>query len=126
MAIKLKRAYEAAGPGDGFRILVDRLWPRGVSKSSARIDLWLREIAPSAELRKWFDHDPAKWTAFRDRYFQELDDHPEALDELKAHLRHGTVTLVYGARDQEHNDAVALKEYLEAHRAHSSRSTSGH
>jgi uncharacterized protein YeaO (DUF488 family) len=115
MVIKLKRAYEAAEPGDGFRILVDRLWPRGVSKSSARIDLWLKEIAPSAALRKWFGHDPSKWIEFRDRYFRELDNNHEAVVELTMHIRHGKTTLVYGAKDQEHNDAVALKQYLESH-----------
>jgi uncharacterized protein YeaO (DUF488 family) len=114
MVIKLKRAYEASAPDDGFRILVDRLWPRGVSKRSARIDLWLKEIAPTAALRKWFGHDPAKWTKFRDRYFRELDKNPEAREQLMEHVRHGTVTFVYGARDEEHNDAVALKEYLES------------
>jgi uncharacterized protein YeaO (DUF488 family) len=119
MAIKLKRAYEGPESGGGFRILVDRLWPRGVSKSAARIDLWLKEIAPSAALRKWFGHDPSKWTTFRDRYFRELDQNPKAVEQLMAHVRRGTVTLVYGAKDQEHNDAVALKEYLESDRAHS-------
>lgn len=113
MVIKLKRAYEAPESGDGFRVLVDRLWPRGVSKSTARIDLWLKEIAPSAALRKWFGHDPAKWTKFRDRYFEELDNNPEVVEQLREHGQHGTVTLVYGARDKEHNDAIALKEYLE-------------
>jgi uncharacterized protein YeaO (DUF488 family) len=119
MAIRLKRAYEVPESGDAFRILVDRLWPRGVSKSSARIDLWLKEIAPSAALRKWFGHDPSKWAQFRDRYFWELDNNPQAVEQLMKHVRHGTVTLVYGAKDQEHNDAVALKEYLESDRAHS-------
>jgi len=119
MAIKLKRAYEVPESGDAFRILVDRLWPRGVSKSSARIDLWLKEIAPSAALRKWFGHDPSKWAKFRDRYFRELDNNPQAIEQRMKHVRHGTVTLVYGAKDQEHNDAVALKEYLESDRAHS-------
>ncbi|MGH7572580.1 MAG: DUF488 domain-containing protein [Gemmatimonadota bacterium] len=113
MTLKLKRAYEPAESGDGFRILVDRLWPRGVSKSSARIDLWLKEIAPSTTLRKWFGHDPAKWTEFRRRYFRELDQNREAIEEIQGHVRRGTVTLVYGAKDEEHNDAVALKEYLE-------------
>jgi uncharacterized protein YeaO (DUF488 family) len=117
MVIKLKRAYEASEPSDGFRILVDRLWPRGVSKSTARIDLWLKEIAPSADLRKWFGHEPSKWTEFRDRYFRELENNSEALNELMAHLRYGIVTLVYGAKDQEHNNAVALKDYLESRRA---------
>jgi uncharacterized protein YeaO (DUF488 family) len=117
--IKLKRAYEPPESDDGFRVLVDRLWPRGVSKSSARIDLWLKEIAPSAALRKWFGHDPAKWNKFRVRYFQELQKQGETVEQLVEHVRHGTVTLVYGARDQEHNDAVALKEFLESERAHS-------
>ena len=115
MAIKLKRAYESAESTDGFRILVDRLWPRGVSKKAARIDLWLKEIAPSTQLRKWFDHDPAKWATFRNRYFQELKNNPDAVDQLLQHSHNGPVTLVYGAKDQDHNDAVALKDYLESH-----------
>jgi uncharacterized protein YeaO (DUF488 family) len=119
MVIKLKRAYEVPESGDGFRVLVDRFWPRGVSKSSARINLWLKEIAPSAALRKWFGHAPSKWTTFCDRYFRELDNNPKAVEHLREHGRHGIVTLVYGAKDQEHNDAVALKEYLESDRAHS-------
>lgn len=119
MVTKLKRAYEVPESGDGFRVLVDRLWPRGVSKNSARIDLWLKEVAPSATLRKWFGHDPSKWAEFCDRYFRELDKNPKAVEQLREHARHGMVTLVYGAKDQEHNDAVALKEYLESDRAHS-------
>lgn len=115
MAIKLKRAYEPAESTDGLRILVDRLWPRGVSKKAARIDLWLKEIAPSTQLRKWFGHDPAKWATFRKRYFQELKDNPEPVDQLLEHVRNGAVTLVYGAKDQDHNDAVALRDYLESH-----------
>jgi uncharacterized protein YeaO (DUF488 family) len=118
VVIKLKRAYESPESDDGLRVLVDRLWPRGVSKSSARIDLWLKEIAPSAALRKWFGHDPAKWNKFRVRYFQELQKKRETVEQLVEHVRHGTVTLVYGAKDQEHNDAVALKEFLESERAH--------
>lgn len=117
MDIKLKRAYEAPAAEDGVRVLVDRLWPRGVSKGVARIDLWLKEIAPSTGLRVWFGHDPLKWTEFRDRYFRELDNYPNAVGLLREHMRHGRVTLVYGAKDQEHNDAVALKEYLESDRA---------
>jgi uncharacterized protein YeaO (DUF488 family) len=119
MTIKLKRAYDVPESSDGFRILVDRLWPRGLSKSSAQIGLWLKEIAPSAPLRKWFGHDPLKWTQFRDRYFRELDKNPKAVEQLKKHLSHRTVTLVYSAKDQEHNNAVALKQYLEPHRANS-------
>jgi uncharacterized protein YeaO (DUF488 family) len=111
--IALKRAYEEPKRGDGFRILVDRLWPRGVSKEVAEIDLWLKEIAPSAELRKWFGHEPAKWGKFRERYFKELDKNPEVVGQLKEHLGRQKVTLVYGAKDKEHNDAVALQEYLE-------------
>jgi uncharacterized protein YeaO (DUF488 family) len=119
VVIKPKRAYEPPESDDGLRVLVDRLWPRGVSKSSARIDLWLKEIAPSAALRKWFGHDPAKWNKFRVRYFQELQKKRETVEQLVEHVRHGTVTLVYGSKDQEHNDAVALKQFLESERAHS-------
>jgi uncharacterized protein YeaO (DUF488 family) len=119
MAIKLKRAYEVPESDDGFRILVDRLWPRGVSRSSARIDLWLKEIAPSTALRKRFGHEPSKWTVFRERYFEELDHNPEALEQLRAHVDQGMVALVYGAKDKEHNHAVALKEYLENLERHS-------
>ncbi len=114
MSIRLKRAYETPEPGDGFRILVDRLWPRGVSRDSARIDLWLKDIAPSTSLRKWFGHDPLKWQEFKTRYFAELDNNPQSVDQLLAQVRRDTVTLVYGAKDKEHNDAVALREYLEA------------
>jgi uncharacterized protein YeaO (DUF488 family) len=116
MDIRLKRAYEPASPEDGYRVLVDRLWPRGVSKDAARIDLWLREVAPSTDLRKWFGHDPARWAQFRTRYFRELDDRPEVIAQLRDLAREGVVTLVYGAKDREHNDAVALKDYLETHR----------
>ena len=115
MDIRLKRAYERAQASDGCRVLVDRLWPRGVSKSSARIDHWLKEIAPSTELRKWFGHDPEKWAAFRKRYFQQLKEQPEVVGRLLEIARKGRVTLVYGAKDEEHNDAVALKEYLDSH-----------
>jgi uncharacterized protein YeaO (DUF488 family) len=117
MSVRLKRAYEAPEPGDGFRILVDRLWPRGVSKDAARIDLWLKEVAPSTALRKWFGHDSDKWVEFRDRYFRELESNPEAIELLKAQVRRGKVTLVYGAKDEKHNDAVALKEFLASNRS---------
>ena len=110
--VRLKRAYAAPAPGDGFRVLVDRLWPRGVAKEGARIDLWLKEIAPSTELRKWFGHDPERWLEFRRRYFAELDQSPEAVALLAGHVQRGVVTLVYGARDAEHNHALALAEYL--------------
>lgn len=114
MAIHLKRAYEPSAPEDGFRILVDRLWPRGVARDAARVDLWLKEIAPSTELRKWFAHDPEKWAEFRKRYAEELDSNPAEVERLAEFVRRGTVTLVYGAKDEQHNQAVALKEYLEA------------
>jgi uncharacterized protein YeaO (DUF488 family) len=116
MTLKLKRAYELASKTDGVRVLVDRLWPRGVSKKTARIDHWFREIAPSAELRKWFNHDPEKWAKFRQKYFRELNANREVVDQLRELLHRGTVTLVYGAKDEEHNDAVALQEYLTSHR----------
>jgi uncharacterized protein YeaO (DUF488 family) len=111
--IKLKRAYEEPSAQDGTRILVDRLWPRGLRKQDARIDHWLKEIAPSAELRKWFGHDVARWSDFRQRYTAELRRHPEQLEELRRLAHRGTVTLVYAARDEEHNDAVVLREVLE-------------
>lgn len=118
MTIRLKRAYQSPEPADGFRILVDRLWPRGVSKDSARVDLWLKDVAPSTALRQWFGHEASKWVEFRHRYFLELRDHPEAIEQLAKHVSRGTVTFVYGAKDEEHNDAVALKEYLEKPKRH--------
>jgi uncharacterized protein YeaO (DUF488 family) len=114
MNIAIKRAYEEPKSRDGFRILVDRLWPRGVSKDEAQIDLWLKEIAPSTELRKWFGHEAAKWPKFREKYFRELAANTEVVEQLMEHARKRKVTLVYGAKDEEHNDAVALKEYLES------------
>jgi uncharacterized protein YeaO (DUF488 family) len=113
--VRLKRAYDSAAESDGRRVLVDRLWPRGISKDELQIDDWLKEVAPSTRLRKWFGHDPAKWGAFKDRYFRELDEQSEAVERLLARGREGTVTLVFGAKDVHHNDAVALKEYLERH-----------
>lgn len=112
--IKVKRAYEPPEKSDGARVLVDRLWPRGISKSSAGIDLWLKEIAPTGALRKWFSHDPAKWNQFRKRYAAELARRSAAVAQLQQWISQGTVTLVYGARDERYNNAVALKEYLEA------------
>ncbi len=117
MTIRLKRAYDPFEPGDGFRILVDRLWPRGITKDAAHIDLWLKEVAPSTTLRTWFGHDPSKWGEFRNRYLAELKQNAEAVARLAEHLGHGTVTLVYGAKDEQHNQAVVLKEYLERHAA---------
>jgi uncharacterized protein YeaO (DUF488 family) len=105
--------YEAPHKDDGTRILVDRLWPRGLTKEKAKVDLWLKEIAPSTELRKWFAHDPKKWRSFRERYQTELKDHADQLKLLKSKAKEGTVTLIYGARDQEHNEALVLKQLLQ-------------
>lgn len=113
MNLQLKRIYETPAKSDGKRILVDRLWPRGLKKEDVSIDLWLKEIAPSSELRKWFGHDPEKWSELKKRYARELDDHPEQVEALKEELENGKVTFLYSAKDQEHNNAVALKEYLE-------------
>jgi len=110
--IHLKRAYEDPAPSDGQRLLVDGLWPRGVSKEDLRAEAWLRALAPSTALRKWFGHDPARWDGFRERYFAELEANPEALSQLRGYLARGPVTLLYGARDEEHNNAVALRDYL--------------
>lgn len=113
MNIKIKRVYEEPAADDGSRILVDRLWPRGLTKEKAGVDLWLKEIAPSTELRKWFGHDPEKWERFRGRYETEIRHHSDLVDVLKEKAAKGTVTLVYGARDQKHNEARVLKQFLE-------------
>ncbi len=110
--IKTERIYNAP-TGGGFRILVDRLWPRGLRKDEVKVDLWLKEIAPSSELRKWFGHDPDKWNEFRKKFFQELDHKGELVDQVIAKAREGDVVLLYGAKDEEHNNAVALREYIE-------------
>ena len=110
--LKLKRAYEPAERGDGQRVLVDRIWPRGVSKAEAHIDLWLKEVAPSTALRKWFGHKPERWDGFRERYGKELKGNP-AVEELRQVMAKGPLTLVYGAKDTEHNQAVALADYLQ-------------
>ena len=110
--VKLKRAYEPPGPDDGARVLVDRLWPRGVRKDDAAVDVWLKELAPSAELRKWFGHDPARWQEFRERYAAEVRQHPELVGQLRDLARKGPVTLVYSARDEVHNDAVVLRSLV--------------
>jgi len=110
--IKLKRAYDAPASDDGARILVDRLWPRGVSKDKAALDQWMKEIAPSTELRKWFAHDPERWPEFQRRYIGELKQHGDLVDELRKLARHGTVTLVFSAHDEAHNDAVVLRHFL--------------
>jgi uncharacterized protein YeaO (DUF488 family) len=112
MAVRMKRAYDRPQRADGYRVLIDRIWPRGVSKDEARLDEWARELAPSSELRRWFGHDPAKFDEFRRRYREELTAKEEKLRELRRRARAGTLTLVYGARDSEHNDAVVLAELL--------------
>jgi uncharacterized protein YeaO (DUF488 family) len=111
---KIKRIFEPPESSDGRRILVDRLWPRGISKERARIDEWLKETAPSTELRKWFSHDPTKWAEFNRRYATELKGKEAILDALRAEAKRGTVTLLYAAKDEEHNQAVALRALLEA------------
>lgn len=110
--IKLKRAYERPEAGDGTRILIDRLWPRGVRKVDAAIDRWMKDIAPSSALRKWFGHDPARWHEFRRRYAAEVRQHPEMLEQLRAMARRGSVTLVFSAHDETHNDAIVLRDLL--------------
>ncbi|HTG24987.1 MAG TPA: DUF488 domain-containing protein [Reyranella sp.] len=110
--IRLKRAYQPAAADDGARILVDRLWPRGLKKSDAAIDRWLKDIAPSTALRKWFAHDPARWPEFRRRYAAEIRRHPDQLAELRAIARKGPVTLIFSARDELRNDAVVLRNVL--------------
>jgi uncharacterized protein YeaO (DUF488 family) len=112
MKVKIKRVYLQPDKEDGIRILVDRLWPRGLTKEKASVDLWLKDIAPSTELRKWFGHDPAKWAEFQSRYRAELRSNKEHLSLLKQEAAKGTVTLLYGARDEEHNEAVVLQKLL--------------
>ncbi|MBK0398278.1 DUF488 family protein [Limibaculum sp. M0105] len=112
--LRVKRAYRAARQSDGQRVLVDRLWPRGLAKDRLRIHHWARDLAPSEGLRTWFGHDPSKWNEFRWRYARELDGCPQAIADLRQRLREGPVTLVYAAKDEAHNNAIALKEYLEA------------
>jgi uncharacterized protein YeaO (DUF488 family) len=123
--IKLKRVYEEEGAGDGVRYLVDRLWPRGIKKTSLRIDGWLKGAGPSSELRKWFSHDPERWQEFRRKYFAELDRAPEAWAPIRDALRQGTVTLLYSSHDTEHNNAVALKAYIEQKVGAKSRTAGG-
>lgn len=114
MSIVLKRAYEPEEKEDGYRVLVERLWPRGLAKERAHVDLWLKDAGASTELRKWFGHDPKKWVEFRRRYFDEIKGRPQVLEELRDVLRdHDVVTFLFAAHDEEHNNAVALKEFLE-------------
>jgi uncharacterized protein YeaO (DUF488 family) len=112
--LKLKRAYDPASKTDGTRVLVERLWPRGLSKAKLRVDSWLKDVGPSTELRKWFSHDPEKWSRFRTRYFRELDSQPNAWRPILSAARRGRVTLVYSSHDEQHNNAVALQDYLRA------------
>ena len=111
--LKIKRIYDPAAPGDGQRIYIDRLWPRGMKKEEAKMDEWLKEISPSDDLRKWFSHDPAKYAEFKKRYAKELKDKSEILERIKKAAKKGTVTLLFSAKDTEHNNATALKEMLE-------------
>jgi uncharacterized protein YeaO (DUF488 family) len=120
VTIRLKRAYEEPSQEDGTRILVERLWPRGVSKQKAAIDQWFQEIAPSTGLRRWYGHDPARWDEFRKRYRAELDQKGDLIDDLKATLEQGPVTFVFAAKDREHSSAFVLKEYLESRESSSS------
>jgi len=114
MKIYTKRIYDEALPGDGVRILVDRLWPRGISGQTAQIAFWAKDISPSNELRKWYRHDPGKWETFKMRYFAEIELRQEALEELVSHMTAGTVTFLYSSREPELNNAAALKEYFES------------
>ncbi len=123
--IELKRVYEKEDAHDGVRYLIERLWPRGVKKTSLRIDAWLKEAGPSTELRKWFSHDPEKWQEFRRRYFAELDHAPDVWAPIAEAARRGTVTLLYSSHDTEHNNAVALKEYIEHKAGVRSRTAGG-
>jgi len=111
MNIKIKRVYEKPEKEDGYRILVDRLWPRGLTKEKANVDLWLKGIAPTTELRKWFGHEPAKWNDFKKKYVAELKENKEPVSVLKEKMKKGTVTLLYGAKDEEHNEALVLLHY---------------
>ncbi len=122
--IQLRRAYERASESDGARFLVERLWPRGVRKQDLKLDGWLKDVAPSSDLRRWFGHDPGRWSEFKRRYVRELEQHADAWGPLLAHARRGRVTLVYSAHDTEHNNAVVLKDFLEwklTHKAASRR-----
>jgi uncharacterized protein YeaO (DUF488 family) len=115
MTIELKRAYEKPSSRDGFRVLVDRMWPRGVRKDELKIDEWLKDASPSTELRKWFGHDPARYSQFKRRYKSELRKHPEAIESLRHKAVEGRLTLVYSAKDEQHNNATVLKELIESH-----------
>lgn len=113
MSTHIKRVYDKPEKDDGMRILIDRLWPRGLTKEKAKVDLWLKEISPSTQLRKWFGHEPSKWSEFKKRYHDEMKENTETVNKLEEELKKGKVTLIYGAKDEEHNDAVVIKEYFE-------------
>ena len=113
--IHIKRIYDSAEPSDGIRILVDKLWPRGISRERANLDFWAKDLAPSTELRKWYKHDSKHWAEFRHRYFAELESKPEALSELKTYFSGGVVTFLFSSKEMKLNNAVALKEYVESH-----------
>ncbi len=115
MTIQIKRIYEPPEPGDGYRVFIDRLWPRGLKKEQAHFDVWLKELAPSTELRRWFGHDPEKWEEFKARYHRELDEQPEAVARIAERAAAGKVTLVFGARAERYSNAAALEEYLESY-----------
>ena len=119
MQVQLKRIYEPPQKSDGYRVLVDRVWPRGLSKDAAQIDLWMKDIAPSTALRKWFNHDPARWVGFQEKYRAELRELGDKLDELRARAKKEPVTLLYGAKDTEHNQAVVLRDVLAEKRSRS-------
>jgi uncharacterized protein YeaO (DUF488 family) len=119
----IARVYDAAAPDGRFRVLVDRLWPRGVKKEDLKLDAWMKELAPSAELRRWFNHDPQRWEEFRKRFFKELNARPDVLARLRDAAETQSVLLLYGARDEKHNNAVALKEFLETNTAEHKAST---
>lgn len=112
MSLHIKRIYEPAETTDGQRILVDRIWPRGLTKEKAAVDTWLKDVAPTTELRKWFNHDPARWTEFRARYARELDANPEVVKRLRDLLKTGRTTLLFAAHDMKHNNAIAIADYL--------------
>lgn len=114
MPIGIKRVYDEPKPQDGFRILIDRIWPRGLTKEAARMDLWLKDIAPSTPLRQWFGHDPKKWPEFKKRYFAELEDRQDLVKQILDKAKQGRVTLIFSAKDEAHSNAQALKEYLDA------------
>ncbi|KAB0669649.1 DUF488 domain-containing protein [Oryzomonas sagensis] len=117
--LQLKRVYEPAEAGDGKRILVDRLWPRGISRDAARIDAWLKDIAPSDQLRRWFGHDPGKWEEFRSRYREELREHAPLVEQLRNEADDTTITLLFAARDSDRNNAVVLKQVIESYQKES-------